>query len=99
MSERWDADRILGTRAVPWTPDGRDNAFDIQVGMERPEMVPRDPGKVLMEIEVARTDLRRADFEQWGLSEACPGYRCLKTGQGRQQGHSAKHVRGGSKPC
>ena len=41
-SERWDADRILGMRAGPWSPDGSDNAFDIQVGMERPaEMVPR----------------------------------------------------------
>ena len=41
-SERWDADKILGIRAVPWSPDGSDNAFDIQVGMERPaEMVPR----------------------------------------------------------
>ena len=36
-SERWDADRILGIRAVPWSPDGSDNAFDIQVGMERPD--------------------------------------------------------------
>ena len=34
-SERWDADKILGMRAVPWSPDGSDNAFDIQVGMER----------------------------------------------------------------
>ena len=41
-SERWDADRILGMRAVPWSPDGSDNAFDIQVGMERPaDMAPR----------------------------------------------------------
>ena len=41
-SERWDADSILGMRAVPWSPDGSDNAFDIQVGMGRPvEMVPR----------------------------------------------------------
>ena len=41
-SERWDSDRILGMRAVPWSPDGRDNAFDIQVGMERPaDMAPR----------------------------------------------------------
>ena len=48
--ERWDADRILGMRAVPWSPVGSDNAFDIQVGMERPaEMVPRSLGKVLME--------------------------------------------------
>ena len=40
-SERWDADKILGIRAVPWSPDGSDNAFDIQVGMERPaEMMP-----------------------------------------------------------
>ena len=35
-SERWDADRILGLRAVPWSPDGCDNAFDIRVGMEWP---------------------------------------------------------------
>ena len=41
---------------------------------ERPaEMVPLDPGGVLMENKVARTHLRRADFEQWGLSEGCPG--------------------------
>ena len=32
-SEKWDADRILGMRA--WSPDGSDNAFDIQVGLER----------------------------------------------------------------
>ena len=49
-SERWDAGRILEMRAVPWSPDGSDNAFDIQVGMERPaEMVPRPPGEVLRE--------------------------------------------------
>ena len=66
-SERWDADRILGIRAVPWSPDGSDNAFDIQVGMERPsEMVPRDPGEMLMENKVAMTYLRRADFGRWG---------------------------------
>ena len=34
-AERWDADRTLGMRAVPWSPDCSDNAFDIQVGMER----------------------------------------------------------------
>ena len=86
-SERWDADRILGIRAVPWSPDGSDNAFDIQVGMERPaEMVPRDPGEVLMENKVARTYLRRADFEQ-GV-KGCPGCRYLRTGQERQQAHS-----------
>ena len=33
-----------------------------------------------MENKVARTHLRRADFEQWGLSEG--------TGQERQQAHS-----------
>ena len=75
-SERWNADRILGMRAVACSPDGSDTAFDIQVGMERPaEMVPRSPGEVLMENTVARTYLRRADFERWGLSEGCPGCR------------------------
>ena len=55
-SERWDADRIRGMRAVPWSPDGSDSAFDIQVGMERPaEMVPRPPGEVLMDNRAART--------------------------------------------
>ena len=73
-SERWDADRILGMRAVPWSPDGSDNAFDIQGELERPmEMMPRAPGEVLMENKVARTYPRGADFEQWGLSEDCPG--------------------------
>ena len=61
-SERWDADKILGMRAVPWSPDGSDNAFDIQVGLERPaEMMPRVLGDVLMENKVARNYLRRAD--------------------------------------
>ena len=41
-----------------------------------------------MENKVARTNLRRADFEQWGLSEGCPGCRYLTTGQERQQAHS-----------
>ena len=40
-----------------------------------------------MENKVARTYLRRADFEQWGPSEGCPGCRYLRTGQGRQQAH------------
>ena len=32
---------------VPWSPDGSDNTFDVQVGMERAaEMVPRSPGEV-----------------------------------------------------
>ena len=88
-SERWDADSILQKRATPRSPDGSDNAFDIQVGLERPaEMVPRDPGGVLMENKVARTYLRRAGFEQRGLREGCPGCWYLRTGQGRQQTHS-----------
>ena len=88
-SERWDADGILGIRAVPWSPNGSDNAYDIQVGMERfAEVVPRSPGEVLMKNKVVRTYLRRADFERWGLSEGCPGCHHLRTGQGRQQAHS-----------
>ena len=64
-SEKWDADRILGIRAVPWSPDGSDSAFDIHVEMERPaEVVPRSLGEVLMENTVARTYLRRPDFER-----------------------------------
>ena len=88
-SERWDEDRILGIRAVPWSPDGIDSAFDIQVGIERPaEVVPRPAGEVIMGNGVAKTYLRRADFERWGLSEGCLGCRYLRTGQGRQQAHS-----------
>ena len=49
-------------------------------------MVPEDPGEVLTENKVARTYLRRADFERWVLSESCSGH--LRTGQGRQQSHS-----------
>ena len=52
-SGRWDADRILGMRAVPWSSVGSDNAFDIAVGMVRPpEMAPRSPGEVLMDNKV-----------------------------------------------
>ena len=89
LSRRDGADRVLGMRAVPWSPDGNDNAFDIQVGMERPRRwCLASPGEVLMENKVARTHLRRADFDQWGLSEGCPGCRYLRTGQERQQAHS-----------
>ena len=96
--ERWDADSILQMRATPWSPDGSDNAFDIQVGMERPAgMVPRDLGEVLKENKVARTYLRRADLEQWGLSEGCPGCGYLRTGQGNKR--TAKHAGRGSKAC
>ena len=41
-----------------------------------------------MDNKVARTYLRRADFERWGLSEGCPRCRNLRVGQGRQQAHS-----------
>ena len=46
-----------------------------------------------MEKKAARTNLRRADFEQWGLSEGCPGCRYLTTGQERQQAHSEAYQR------
>ena len=88
-SERWNADRILGMQAVPCSPDGSDKAFGIQGGIERPaKMVPRSRGEVLMKNKVARTYLHSADFEQWGVSEGCPGCRYLRTGQERQQAHS-----------
>ena len=51
-------------------------------------MVPRPPGEVLVENKVARTYLRRADFERWGFSKGCPGCQNLRTGQERQQAHS-----------
>ena len=87
-SERRDVDKIFGMRAVPWSPDGSDKAFDTQVGMERPaEMMPWAPFDVLMENKVARKYCRTADFAQWGLREVCPGCRYLRTGQGRQQAH------------
>ena len=96
-----DQDMEMGRGQDSWnssrsvSPGGSDNAFDIQVGMERPaEMMPRVLGDVLMDKKVARTYLRRADFEQWGLSEGCPGWRYLKTGQGRQQDHSEACQRG-----
>ena len=38
-----------------------------------------------MENKEARTYVRRADFERWGPSKGCPGFRHLRTGQGRQQ--------------
>ena len=99
-SERWDADRILGMRAVPGWPDGGDNAFDIQVGMERPaEVVPRHQGEVfLMGNTVARTYLRRADFGHTCLSEGCPQCQYLRTGQERQEARG-EAVGGELKAC
>ena len=97
-SERWDADRILTMRAVQWSPDGSDKAFDIQVGMERlAEVVPRSPREVLTESKVARTHLLRPDFERWSFSEGCPGCRHLRTGQGGDSKLTAKHVGEGLK--
>ena len=95
-SERWDASR--NSRGEPLlVPDSSDNAFDIQVGEERPaEMVHRDPGEVLMENKVARTYHRRADFEQWGLSEGCPGCPYLAR---EDRKLSAKHAGRGSRAC
>ena len=82
-SERWDADRMLGIRAVLWSLDGSGNTFGIQVGKERPaEMVPRSPGDLLMENRVAWAFLRRWDFDQGSLSEGCPGCRYSRSGQG-----------------
>ena len=52
------------------------------------EMMPQVLEDVLMENNVPRTCLRRVDLEQWGLSKGGPGCRNLRTGQGRQQGHS-----------
>ena len=87
--ERWDADRILGIRAVPWSQDGSAHAFHIQIGTERPaEMVSGSPGEELTENKLARTYFRRADYQHWGLSECCPGCWYLRTGQGRQQPNS-----------
>ena len=51
-------------------------------------MVRRILGEVLMDNKVARTYFRRAAFDQWGLTEGCPGCWYLRTGQGRQQTHS-----------
>ena len=87
--ERWDAVRMLGMRAVPWSPDSSDNGFDIQVGMERPaEVVLRPIGEVLMENKVGKTYIHRADIDQWGLSEGCPGCWYQRTRQGRQPTHN-----------
>ena len=81
--ERCDGGRILEMRATPWSPDGSDNVF------RHPSRNGETRGNGALETqEVARTYFRRADFEQWGLSEGCPGCRYLRTGHGRQQAHS-----------
>ena len=74
-SERWNAGRLLEMRATPCSPDGSDNAFDIQVGMERPaEMVPGDPAEVLMDNKVARTYLSQGRLRAVGFSaKVVPG--------------------------
>ena len=74
-------------RAVPWSPDGSDGAFDIQVGMDRPAMVSRDPGEVLMEKRSSEDQPSQSRL-RWSLSEGCPGCQYLRSCQ-RQQAHSA----------
>ena len=90
-SERWDAGRILGMRAVPWSPDGSDNAFDIQVGMERSaEMVPRSPG------ECADGKQRSEDLPSQ-IRLGCSG--CLYLELDKDDSNlTAKHVGGELKP-
>ena len=47
------------TRTVPWSPDGSDNAIDIQVGTERlVEMVPRPDGEQSGEDVLSQSRLR-----------------------------------------
>ena len=82
-------------RATPWSPDGSDNTFDIQVGMERPaEMVPRDPGEVLMENRGSEDLPSQEQTSSAGVSATIvPECRYLRTGQGRQHAHSEAHSR------
>ena len=51
-----------------------------------------------MENKVARTYLRRADFEQWGLSEGCPGAGISELAR-EDSKLTAKDARRGSKAC
>ena len=51
------------------------------------------PGKVLMGNKLARTFLRRSDFERRGPSEGCAGCWCLRTGRGDSK-LTAKYVGG-----
>ena len=82
-AEHQESSQVVRQRALPWSPDRSDRAFDLQVSLERPaEIAPRSPDEVLMEKKVARAFLRRAVFERWGLSGGCPGCRYLRTGQG-----------------
>ena len=73
-SERWDADSMLQVRATPWSPDGSDSAFDVQVGMERPtEMVPRDPGEMLMETKLRGPTFAGRTSSSWVSVTVVPG--------------------------
>ena len=68
-SERWDAGRILQVRATPWSADGSDNAFDIQVETRR-DGAPRPgrsaDGKQSSEDLPSRSRLR-------AVGSQCPG--------------------------
>ena len=88
-AEHQESSRVVRQRALQWSPDRSDRAFDLQVSLERPaESPPRSPNEALVENKVAMAFLRRAVFERWCLSGGCPGCRYLRTGQGRQQAHS-----------
>ena len=74
-------------RATPWSPDGSDNALDIQVGMKRPaEMVPRDPKRRAEGKQSSKDLLSQGRLRAVGVSaKVVPGAEYLGTGQVRQQ--------------
>ena len=88
-SERWDADRILGMRAVPWSPGWHRQCIrhSSRNGETRGDGAP-GPRRGAVGEQGSEDLLAQSDFEQWGLSEGCPGCRYLRIGQGRQQAHS-----------
>ena len=84
-SERWDTDRKLRMRVVPWSPDGSDNAFDIQVGIGRhAEVVPRSHGEVLNGKRSSEDVLLQRRLRTMGPQRWLPWV----PGEGRQQAHS-----------
>ena len=74
-------------RATPWSPDGSDNAFDIEAGMERPaEVAPRDPGEVLMDNKSCEDLPSQSKLQAVGSQRRLS--RVPVSGNWRQQAHS-----------
>ena len=70
-SDRWEAERVLGVRALRGLQMAVGNALNVQVRCWRDPLrfAPRSQDEVPMEDKVARAHLRRSNCGRWSLSD------------------------------